>query len=83
MRWVFVVAALVAAGVAWSLQPADTQLVFVMEELVVDGVPVADAKTFRGSARYTVSGAPGAAFASMLDPIDGGERVVPLDGPTR
>jgi hypothetical protein len=80
MKWLAVAALLLAGGLAYSLQPADTQLVFVMEELVVDGAPVTDAKSFRGSLHYA-EGTPANSFATMVDPLDGGERAVPLDRP--
>lgn len=71
-------AALIAiATAAYALEPPSTQLIFVMEELVVDSVPVTDARTFKGSLRYGA----GPGTASMLDPVDGGSRVVPLEVP--
>lgn len=78
MKWV-VLAALLVAGIAWSVQPSDTQLVFVMESVTVDGVDDTERLLpFRGALRYNLSGDEQGRFGTFLDPVDGGPRELPL-----
>lgn len=81
MKW-FVLAALLVAGIAWSVQPSDTQLVFVMESVTVDGVDdTQQLPPFTGALRYNLTGNAQGRFGTFLDPVDGGQREIPLREP--